>query len=543
MKMKKTKINPLLRLLKLVKPLWPAMLAAIFLGTAGHLAASFVTISAVMAAGKLFAGQAATSLLILVLICGLARGPLHYGEHYFNHLIAFKLLALLRVKLFHALRRLSPAKLEGKNKGELLALITGDIELLEIFYAHTISPVAIASLYTLCMVCFIGHYSWLLAFWALAFYLIVGLVIPAVNARLTSLPGQAIREKISRLSGFVLDSIKGSEEIRQFGQGQKRLENLQKADQELTKAQQRLAALGNWQQAATTLAIQIASAGMLVLSLLLRKHGMTLAGSLTVTAAMMSSFGPVVALSALSTSLAQTAASAQRVLDILDEEPVVSENESGEEPTFSQADLQKVTFTYPDGDQPVLKDFSLHIPKGKIIGIHAPSGSGKSTILKLLARFYDASEGQVAISGVDVKKLKTSALRQLESYVPQDTWLASETIEDNIKLGQAATRAEVIQAAKKASLHDFILTLPEGYDTKLGEGQQLSAGQKQRLGIARAFLHDGDLFLLDEITANLDALNEGIILKALKEESQDKTIVIVSHRLSTLAIADQIITL
>lgn len=318
---------------------------------------------------------------------------------------------------------------------------------------------------------------------------------------------------------------------------------MQKADQELTKAQQRLAALGNWQQAATTLAIQIASAGMLVLSLLLRKHGMTLAGSLTVTAAMMSSFGPVVALSTLSTSLAQTAASAQRVLDILDEEPVVSENESGEEPTFSQADLQKVTFTYPDGDQPVLKDFSLHIPKGKIIGIHAPSGSGKSTILKLLARFYDASEGQVSISNTDIKKIKTSALRQLESYVPQDTWLASETIEDNIKLGQAATRAEVIQAAKKASLHDFILTLPEGYDTKLGEGQQLSAGQKQRLGIARAFLHDGDLFLLDEITANLDALNEGIILKALKEESQDKTIVIVSHRLSTLAIADQIITL
>ncbi|WP_420835928.1 ABC transporter ATP-binding protein [Lactobacillus equicursoris] len=231
------------------------------------------------------------------------------------------------------------------------------------------------------------------------------------------------------------------------------------------------------------------------------------------------------------------------MLDILDEEPVVSENESGEEPTFSQADLQKVTFTYPDGDQPVLKDFSLHIPKGKIIGIHAPSGSGKSTILKLLARFYDASEGQVSISNTDIKKIKTSALRQLESYVPQDTWLASETIEANIKLGQAATRAEVIQAAKKASLHDFILTLTEGYDTKLGEGQQLSAGQKQRLGIARAFLHDGDLFLLDEITANLDALNEGIILKALKEESQDKTIVIVSHRLSTLAIADQIITL
>ncbi|WP_420323798.1 ATP-binding cassette domain-containing protein [Lactobacillus equicursoris] len=202
-----------------------------------------------------------------------------------------------------------------------------------------------------------------------------------------------------------------------------------------------------------------------------------------------------------------------------------------------------MTFTYPDGDQPVLKDFSLHIPKGKIIGIHAPSGSGKSTILKLLARFYDASEGQVSISNTDIKKIKTSALRQLESYVPQDTWLASETIEANIKLGQAATRAEVIQAAKKASLHDFILTLTEGYDTKLGEGQQLSAGQKQRLGIARAFLHDGDLFLLDEITANLDALNEGIILKALKEESQDKTIVIVSHRLSTLAIADQIITL
>ncbi|WP_201346939.1 ATP-binding cassette domain-containing protein, partial [Lactobacillus nasalidis] len=311
-------------------------------------------------------------------------------------------------------------------------------------------------------------------------------------------------------------------------------------DQGLTKSRSRLAALTSLQQLLTNLTILLSAAGMLALAKSLQ---LPFAQSLTVTSAMLASFGPVSALSALSTGLTETVASGRRVLGLLDEAPLLNENAAGDQPAFAGAALKQVSFSYPGSNKPVLKDYSLTIPKGKIIGIHAPSGSGKSTILKLLARFYDVQKGQVTISESDVRQIKTAALRQLESYMPQETWLATDTVANNISLGRSASREEIIACAKKANIHDFIMTLPDGYDSIVGQQGSMSAGQKQRVGIARAFLHGGDLLLLDEITANLDALNEGIVLKSIKEAGRGKTVVLVSHRTSTLAIADEIVEL
>ncbi|WP_201336048.1 amino acid ABC transporter ATP-binding/permease protein, partial [Lactobacillus nasalidis] len=501
---------------------------------------SFVTISAVQAAGKIFSGQSAGSLTALLLACAFSRGLLHYGEHYCNHLIAFKMLALIRVKVFHKLRQLSPAKLESKDKGSLLSLITSDIELLEVFYAHTISPIAIASLFTICMLSFFSRYSVFLALLALLAYAAVGIAIPLVFSRRASQPGQEIRQKLGQISSFMLDSIMGLAESLQFGQGPKRQSELAAIDQGLTKSRSRLAALTSLQQLLTNLTILLSAAGMLALAKSLQ---LPFAQSLTVTSAMLASFGPVSALSALSTGLTETVASGRRVLGLLDEAPLLNENAAGDQPAFAGAALKQVSFSYPGSNKPVLKDYSLTIPKGKIIGIHAPSGSGKSTILKLLARFYDVQKGQVTISESDVRQIKTAALRQLESYMPQETWLATDTVANNISLGRSASREEIIACAKKANIHDFIMTLPDGYDSIVGQQGSMSAGQKQRVGIARAFLHGGDLLLLDEITANLDALNEGIVLKSIKEAGRGKTVVLVSHRTSTLAIADEIVEL
>ncbi|MFR0614250.1 amino acid ABC transporter ATP-binding/permease protein [Lactobacillus porci] len=535
----------LARLFGLVKPLWWVMLLAILLGTLGNLAAIFLTVTAAWGALKIIAGHFSQMLLGAVLICGLIRGPLHYGEHYCNHLIAFKLLAIIRVKVFQALRRLSPAKLEGKDKGDLISLITSDIELLEVYYAHTVSPIAIAALTTIVMTGFIAHQSLIAGIWALLGYCIVGILIPLINGRYTGKPGREVREQLGAMSTYVLDSMYGIEESLQYDQGPKRLAEMNQRSVSLAKSQKQLARLGSWQGLATNLAVLVFSVGMLgIMAVEFNIGRASLRQFVLATVAMMSSFGPVAALSALSTTLAQTIAAARRVLALLDEEPLVTEKTTGSVPAFSGAAMREVTFAYPGGKR-VLQDFNFAIKPGEIVGIHAPSGSGKSTILKLLARFYDADSGQVLLSGDDIRQLQTKGLRAMESYLAQETWLAHDTIANNIRLGHPdTTLAEVEMAAEKASIADFIHTLPKGYDTKLSELETgLSDGQKQRIGIARAFLHAGQFMLLDEITANLDALNEGIILKSLKEAAKDKTIIIVSHRQSTLAIADRVLEL
>lgn len=401
------------------------------------------------------------------------------------------------------------------------------------------------------------------------------------------------RTEFGKLNSFVLDSLRGLDETIQYQQGAKRADEMQKRSDGLAGMQKKLSEMEGSQRSVTNLVILIASFGMLFLTLNLYGQGsIGYDGALTCTIAMMGSFGPVVALSSLSNNLNQTLASGERVLSILEEKPQVEEVEGEWMPgaqacrnvtadvqsgagqrksalvvdglkrdaasasdgvgvsakqdvgngaagwTFSGADAEHVTFAYDN--KVILDDYSLDIPAGKILGIHGTSGSGKSTLLKLLIRFWDVNSGALHVDGEDVRKIPTKHLRDMESYVTQETHLFHDSIANNIAIDKpGATREEIMEAARKASIHDFIMHLPKGYDTEVGElGDTLSGGEKQRIGIARAFLHDSPFLLMDESTSNLDSLNEGIILKSLRESAEEKTVVLVSHRKSTMNVAD-----
>ena len=550
-------------LIGLVKPLLHIMLAAIILGTLGYLCAIFLTILAgqVIVHGLLtgVAGMIVPvdnmwlvftpvkTIITVMIVIAVLRGILHYVEQYCNHFIAFKLLAIIRHKVFAALRKLCPAKLEGRDKGNLISIITTDIELLEVFYAHTISPIAIATLTSIIMVIFIGRYHWLAGVLALAAYLVVGVAIPMWNGKRGSQKGMEFRTNFGELNSFVLDSLRGLDETIQYGQGEKRKEQMSERSKNLAGMQEDLSKMEGLQRSFTNMVILLASFGMLALTIWLYAKGeMGFEGILTCTIAMMGSFGPVVALSSLSNNLNQTLASGERVLSLLEETPLVEEipgdvetsGAESKEHGFTGAEAENVTFAY--GEEVILDNYSLKLQPGKITGIHGASGSGKSTLLKLLMRFWDVQDGSVSVDGTDVRKIPTKHLRDMESYVTQETHLFHDSIANNIAIAKPrASREEIMEAAKKASIHDFIMTLPKGYDTEVGElGDTLSGGEKQRIGIARAFLHECPLILLDEPTSNLDSLNEGIILKSLKESAEKKTVVLVSHRVSTMNVAD-----
>ena len=586
-------------LIGLVKPLLHIMAAAIILGTVGYLCAIFLTILAGQVILHGLAGNAAGAeisviseaamkntwlsgasvnrILAVMILMAVLRGILHYMEQYCNHFIAFKLLAIIRHKVFAALRKLCPAKLEGRDKGNLISIITTDIELLEVFYAHTISPIAIATLTSVIMVIFIGRYHVLAGVLALASYLIVGVVIPMWNGKRGSQKGMEFRTEFGELNSFVLDSLRGMDETIQYDQGKKRKGQMSDRSRKLAGMQEDLSWMEGSQRSFTNLMILFASFGMLALTIYLYGKGeIGFDGILTCTIAMMGSFGPVVALSSLSNNLNQTLASGERVLSLLEEKPLVEEildgtefhavgrfndMEKQDEPEritagmyvkgsdsekienesvveFTGAEVSHVTFAYEE--ETILDDYSLKLAPGKITGIHGSSGSGKSTLLKLLMRFWDVNEGMISVDNKDVREISTRHLRDLESYVTQETHLFHDSIANNIAIAKpGATREEIMAAAKKASINDFIMTLPKGYDTEVGElGDTLSGCEKQRIGIARAFLHDSPLLLLDEPTSNLDSLNEGIILKSLKEDKANRTVVLVSHRTSTMKVAD-----
>jgi len=539
-------------LIGLVKPLLLLMLAAIVLGTAGYLCAISLTILAVQAVLRgltaavpmtqpILPALPVKTLLTGMLVLAVLRGILHYLEQYCNHDIAFRLLAIIRHKVFAALRKLCPAKLEGRDKGNLISIITTDIELLEVFYAHTISPIAIAILTSGILVAFLGSYHYLAGLLALAAYLTVGILIPIRNGKRGGDQGMAFRTAFGELNSFTLDSLRGLDETIQYGQGQTRKAKMTCYSRELGEKQAVLIRLEGTQRACTNLVILLASFGMLGLTMVLYRRGLIgFDGVLTCTVAMMGSFGPAAALSSLSNNLNQTLASGERVLSLLEQTPVVEEipgAEPGNAHAFSGAEAKNVRFAYDHEE--ILEDYSVKIQPGKITGIHGASGSGKSTLLKLLMRFWDVSQGSISVDGRDVKTIPTKTLRDMESYVTQQTHLFHDSIANNIAIAKpGAAKEEIIAAAKKASLHAFVMTLPHGYDTEVGElGDTLSGGEKQRIGIARAFLHDAPLLLLDEPTSNLDSLNEGIILKSLKESARQKTVVLVSHRASTMSAA------
>ena len=544
------------RLIVLVKPLTGVMITGIILGVAGFLCAIFLTIVggigvikglSVFGGDVMFGSTALDEVIswnqIFVLLIGLAiaRGILHYGEQYCNHYIAFRILAIIRHKVFECLRKLCPAKLEGKNKGDLISIITSDIELLEVFFAHTISPIVIAFLTSLIMVIFIGAQSMVAGVIACMGYIVVGVVLPIWNGKRSASAGMKFRNGVGELNGFVLDSMYGVDEILQYGQGDQQLSKMNEKSQSLAEDQENLSKFEGSQRAVTNIVIQLFSWGMLFTMIYLyMESAATFSEVLISTLAMMSSFGPVVALASLSNSLNQTLACGERVLALLEETPLVEEVSGKEHTDFKGSKADDITFSYED--EIILKNVTVDIEKGKVLGIHGASGSGKSTLLKLIMRFWDVKYGQVLISEKDIKEINTDDLRSMSSYVTQDTILFRDTIANNIRIANPdAGLAKVEEAAKKASIHDFIVRLPHGYETNVGElGSTLSDGEKQRVGLARAFLHDSDLLLLDEPTSNLDVLNEGIILKSLENEKIGKTMVLVSHRKSTLSLADRV---
>lgn len=527
------------RLIGLVKPLAGFMLLAILMGLIGHLCASFITIFGGYAILRLLRPDFPLSLgsiFTALVLFALVRGFLRYAEQSCNHYIAFKLLALIRDKVFAALRRLCPAKLEGKDKGDLISVITSDIELLEVFYAHTISPICIAALFGILMVAFVSTYHWALGLLMAAAYLVVGLVIPVLTSHFSGSDGLRFRTRSGHLSSFVLDSLRGLSETIQYGQGLARLDAMNQHTDELSQDEERLKRTAGRNTAVTNGVILIFDLAMLFLS----AHLCGFEGCLIATLALMSSFGPVVALAALGATLQNTFAAGNRVLDILDETPLVEAISGRERTTFSGATAEHITFSY--GEETILDDFSVTIPAGQIIGIQGRSGSGKSTFLKLLMRFWQVQQGQVQISGKNVDDINTEDLRNMEGFVTQETHLFHDSIRSNLRIAKLdATDDEIIAACKQASVHDFIMSLPKGYDTQIGElGDTLSGGERQRLGLARAFLHDAPFLLLDEPTSNLDSLNEAVILKSLDDARAGKTVVLVSHRSSTMGIADTV---
>ena len=537
--MKRTGFQIMARLIRLVKPLSGYMVLAIAMGLIGHFCAAFITVFGGYAVLHVLHPDWPMGLSVLftaLLVFALLRGFLRYAEQACNHFIAFKLLALIRDKVFGALRRLCPAKLEGKDKGNLISIITSDIELLEVFYAHTISPVCIAFLFSTVMVCFIGSYHAALGILALAAYMTVGILIPLVTSRLSGDDGFRFRAKSGQLSGFVLDSLRGLTEILQYGQGEKRLADMDQQTEQLSMEEARMKRTAGRNTAVTNTVILIFDLAMLFLSAAL----VDFEGCLITTLALMSSFGPVVALAALGATLQNTFAAGNRVLDILDESPVVEEITEKEEVRFQGASANHVTFAYKE--ETILDNLSIDIPKNRITGIHGRSGSGKSTLLKLFMRFWQVQQGEIQISGRTVDEINTADLRNMESLVTQETHLFHDSIRNNLRLARLdATDGEITAACKKASVHDFIMGLPKGYDTEVGElGDTLSGGERQRLGLARAFLHDAPFMLLDEPTSNLDSLNEAVILKSLHEACSNKTVVLVSHRRSTMGIADTV---
>ena len=527
--MNRNGLKVMYKLIGLVLPLVHVMIAAITMGVIGFLTAIFIIVLGGVGLLNILGFATALSLkqvIIGIVICAVLRGILRYAEQGSNHYIAFKLLALIRHKVFIKLRKLAPAKLEGKDKGNLISIITTDTELLEVFYAHTISPIIIAFITSVIMTIFIGSYNIFLGAIALVAYFIVGVIIPVWSSNQGDETGQQYRDELGDLNSYFLSSIRGINDIIQYGVGKERLDEINRRTDELETKQKFLLKQEGSNRAVTDTAILLCSMVMLFAGCILYNKGQVDFTQVIIPLiALMSSFGPVVAISNLSNNLFHTIAAGNRVLDLLEEEPAVEEVSGKETVEFADMKLENVSFAYDD--EVILEDFNMEIKKNTIIGIYGKSGCGKSTLLKLLMRFWEVNNGAITIGGKNINEINTSDLRKMQSFVTQDTYLFNDTIANNIGIAKEnATMEEIIAAAKKASIHDFIMSLPKGYDSKVGElGGNLSGGEKQRIGIARAFLHDAPMILLDEPTSNLDSLNEGIILKSLMESKENKTII------------------
>lgn len=541
--MRRSGFNIMMKLITLVKPLIGFMFLAIIAGVIGNLAAIFIPAYSSYVIANIVSRVDQINLnmsFILLIVLAISRGFLRYVEQLCNHFIAFKLLAMIRNKVFRALRRLAPAKLEGKEKGNLISLITSDIELLEVFYAHTISPIFIAFITSVIVVSILFAYSVKAAIFAMISYLIVGLFLPIFSSKSGKKEGLELRNEFADLNSYLLDSLRGMKEVIQYSYGEKRLDYIDETTVKLNRKQERIKVFEAQNRGFTTSIVALLGLIMFVIM----KNEMVaifdINKLIVVTVLFMSSFGPVIALSSLSANLRSTFASGDRVLNILEEKPQVLEVYDQNKTYFRDLKIEDITFSY--NDEIILNDFNLSLENGEKLAIFGKSGSGKSTLLKLIMRFWDVDKGEIKISDRNIKQVNTKDLRDIENYMTQETYLFQGSILENIKIAKKdASLNEVIEACKKASIHDFICSLKDGYETNVGElGEKLSSGEKQRIGLARVFLHDAPLYILDEPTSNLDALNEGIILNAISKE-ENKSMLIVSHRKSALNIADKTI--
>lgn len=522
------------------------MILAVINGSAGFICAMGVTLMGAVGAAKAIGEPIALSygaIAAAAVGCGALRGLLRYFEQYSNHYIAFRLLAVLRDRIFSALRVLCPAKLETKQKGAIITMITSDIETLEVFYAHTVSPVCIAVIVSLCVTIFVWRISHpLLALAALCGYVTVGVLLPILSSGRLKASGVRYRAGFSSFSAFFLDSIKGVKEIVLYGAGEEREKEVDRRSDQLLEETKRMKRDTSAAAAATELCVSFFIILSLAAGIYLVARGALTPGRMLIgVTAIFGSFGPVIAISALPGNLTQTLASGDRVLDLLAEQPAVTPVKNGRRFDFDRLDVRNLDSSY-DGDARILSDICMHARRGEIIGIIGRSGCGKSTLLKLLLRFWRKSGGEIAYNDTDIEEIDSESLLDNVTLVSQTTYLFDETIEDNLLMARpGASRAELEEACRMASVHDLIMSLPDGYKTRVGAlGSGLSAGEKQRIGIARAFLRGSGLILLDEPTSNVDSINEGIILKALRDQKDKKAIILVSHRESTMAIADRI---
>ena len=536
------------RMLGLVRPLSGFMVISVLCGVAGFCCATFLPVLAVWEACSIVLRQEPPLSLGVCLgtlaLMALLRGILRYAEQICNHYIAFKLLAHIRSEVFASLRRLAPARLSGVDRGSLISTLTSDIELLEVFFAHTISPVCIAALMLVVMVAFTGSFAWQLGLVMLVAQLVVGAVVPIMVFRVSGNGGRVVRDRAAGLSTFVLDGLRGLTEVLQFDVGASRLRTLDERSRRLAGAQRAISAVGSTGSAAADAAIAAFSLAELLVGVNLHMAGVVDASAVAISAAaMLGSFGPAVALASLGSTLQGTLAAAHRVIDVLEEEPVVEEVSEGDTISFGGAAAKNASFSY--GRKRILDNVTVEIPKGSIVGIAGKSGSGKSTLCRLMMRFWDVDRGQISISDQRIDTIRTDNLRDMEALVEQDTYLFHQSIRDNLLIAKPhAIQSELDAACRAASIYDFIMGLPEGYDAEVGElGDTLSGGERQRLGLARAFLHDAPLLILDEPTSNLDSLNEGIILCSLDRQRRKRTVLLVSHRASTMAVADRVFSM
>ena len=544
--LRRSGISIMAHLISLLGSFAAVLILAVINGSIGYLCAMSVTLFGALGVAKALGEPIWLSyewIIALAVGCGILRGLLRYIEQYSNHYIAFHLLAILRDKIFGVLRKLCPAKLESKQKGSIIAMLTSDIETLEVFYAHTLSPICIAILvsFSVCLFTWLAASPWL-ALVALIGYLVIGIVVPMISSAALKEPGVTYRKEFASFNAYYLDSIKGIKDILFHNAGEKREQEVNRRSECLLEETRKMKEETGKASAITELAVSVFVMLTLIAGIVLVYTGNLTSGKMIIgVVAIFGSFGPVVAISALPGNLTQTFASGDRVLNLLEEVPAVEEITDGKNITYENLEVRKLSFAYQK-NEPVLKDVYMQAQKGEIVGIIGESGCGKSTLLKLLLRFWSKDSGEILFNGTDIEKINSDNLLDNVTMVSQVTYLFDDTIEENLRIAKPdATQEEMEQACRLASVHDFVMSLPNGYQTRVGAmGDALSSGEKQRLGLARAFLSGRQLILLDEPTSNVDSINEGIILKALAQQKSKKSIILVSHRESTMAIADRI---